>query len=234
MIIFIDDKPVQIIAEKTFQKNLHLEDFDAIIDARLHALKAQNFKERTVVLNASSTTLEKFFQLIFDGKLTDSPKGGTSFQAVTLIVEDEEKAENQVKNYYKIVKAAGGIIFDKTGKILMMHRLKKWDLPKGKRDEGEKSRETAAREVEEECNVKVIVEEKVCTTWHTYAMNGNRILKRTKWYKMACVDASKMKPQYEEDIEELRWMDEREIQQALLNSYSSIRYIFSCLKDKVF
>ena len=226
MLIFIDDKPVSLISQKSFNQTLHKEDFDRVIDARMEALKPQNLRGRIVILNVLETTIEKFFKLLFDSKLPD-------YQAVTLIVDNEEKAENQVKNFYKIVKAAGGIIFDKDKKILMMHRLKKWDLPKGKRDEGEKSRETAAREVAEECNVKVILEEKICTTWHTYSMNGSRILKRTKWYKMACVDSSKMKPQLEEDIDELRFMDEREIQQALLNSYSSIRYVFACLKEKI-
>jgi 8-oxo-dGTP pyrophosphatase MutT (NUDIX family)/endonuclease/exonuclease/phosphatase family metal-dependent hydrolase len=223
MIIFIDDKPIRILEEKEFHKSLHLEDFDKTIDARLESLKPQIFRGRVVVLNPSEANIEKFFQFIFDNKLPD-------YQGVTFVVKNQKNTETQIRNFYKIVKAAGGIIYNKEGKILMMHRLKKWDLPKGKRDEGEKSRETAAREVAEECNVKVKVGEKVCTTWHTYSMNGNKILKRTKWYKMSCIDSSKMKPQLEEDIDELRWMDEQEIQKALLNSYSSIRYVFECLK----
>jgi len=63
------------------------------------------------------------------------------------------------------------------------------------------------------------------TTWHTYTFNGNRILKRTKWYRMICIDDRKMAPQEEEDIEKLSWMDWKQTQMALTNSFSSIRYV---------
>jgi 8-oxo-dGTP pyrophosphatase MutT (NUDIX family) len=103
-------------------------------------------------------------------------------------------------------------------------------LPKGKCDDGEKSKVTAVREVNEECNINVLLGDKLCTTWHTYEQDGKPILKRTKWYKMTCVDDSKMKPQKEENIEDIRWMDEKELQKALVNSYSSIRFVIDSLK----
>jgi 8-oxo-dGTP pyrophosphatase MutT (NUDIX family) len=106
-----------------------------------------------------------------------------------------------------------------------MYRLKKWDLPKGKLDREEKSKEGAVREVEEECNIKVRLEAKVCATWHTYMQNGNRILKRTKWYAMACIDDSQMRPQLEEDIEQLIWVDKEQAKILLADSYQSINYV---------
>ena len=42
---------------------------------------------------------------------------------------------------------------------------------------------------------------------------------------MELIDDSKMSPQIEEDIEKLEWMDRKQIHTALINSYSSIRYV---------
>jgi hypothetical protein len=57
-------------------------------------------------------------------------------------------------------------------------------------------------------------------------MNKNSMLKKTKWYNMDLVDDSHMKPSLEEDIEELRWMTEKEVYHALENSYKSIQFVF--------
>jgi hypothetical protein len=53
--------------------------------------------------------------------------------------------------------------------------------------------------------VKALVRDKICTTWHTYTLNNNRILKRTKWYLFDCWTTAKMSPQVEEQIEKLDW-----------------------------
>ena len=222
MVIFIDDKLVKIVGKKDF-KDLHEYDFDSILDARLEQLNIKKLRGHSVVLNASDSTVDKFFKLIQNTKTLD-------YQSVTIVVESASATETQIRNLYKVIKAAGGVVYNAEGKILLMHRLGKWDLPKGKRDEGEKSKQTAVREVGEECNIKVKLGEKLCTTWHTYSMGNNKILKRTKWYHMDCIDDSEMKPELEEDISELRWMDEKEIQKAMLNSYSSIRYVFDQLE----
>ncbi len=222
MVIFIDDKLVKIVNKKEF-KEFHEHDFDTMIDARLEQLNLKKMKGHVVILNVSSATIDKFFKLIQDTKSFD-------YQSIMLVVEDVEAAEIHIRNLYKVIKAAGGVVYNAENRILLMHRLGKWDLPKGKRDDGEKSRQTAVREVEEECGIKVKIGEKLCTTWHTYTMGNNKILKRTKWYKMNLLDDSEMKPQKEEGIDELCWMDEKEIQKAMLNSYSSIRFVFEQLK----
>jgi hypothetical protein len=81
--------------------------------------------------------------------------------------------------------------------------------------------------------VKVRVGKLVATTWHTYTMNKNSMLKRTRWYLMELVDDSKMQPATNEDIEELRWMTRKEVYHALENSYNSIRFVFSRFYEKV-
>jgi 8-oxo-dGTP pyrophosphatase MutT (NUDIX family) len=108
----------------------------------------------------------------------------------------------------------------------MIYRMKKWDLPKGKKERKENYTETALREIEEECGVTVKLGPKICTTWHTYTMNRRAMLKKTKWYTMDLVDDTKMKPSIEEDIEELRWMSPKEVYHALEHSYKSISYVF--------
>ena len=224
MVIFIDDKLVRIVSTKKF-KHLNGNDFDTMIDARLESLSLKKMHGHVIILNASEATIEKFFKLIQQSR-------DIVYQSVTLIVENKPTIETQIKNFYKVVRAAGGVVFNEEQKILMMYRLGKWDLPKGKRDDNEKAKQTAEREVEEECGIKVQLSEKLCTTWHTYTMGTRKILKRTKWFKMNCIDESKMQPQKEEGIEKLEWMTEKEVQTALLNSYSSIRYVIDQLKEK--
>lgn len=218
MVIFIDDKLVRIVNKKEF-KDFHEHDFDTVLDARLEQLNVKKLNGHVVILNASSMTIDKFFKLIQNNEKVD-------YQSVMLVVESVDNAESQIRGFYKVVKAAGGVVYNDENKILLIYRLGKWDLPKGKRDDGEKSKQTAVREVEEECGIKVKLGSKLCTTWHTYTMGNNKILKRTKWYKMECLNDSEMKPQIEEGIEEICWMNEKEVQKALLNSYSSIRFVF--------
>ena len=145
--------------------------------------------------------------------------------SLAVTVKDYDAAKNYLKKKFKVVKAAGGLV-RKKDKVLMIYRMKKWDLPKGKKESGERSNNTAVREVEEECNIEVKIGKKICTTWHTYTMNKNSMIKKTRWYLMELVDDSRSRPAIEEDIEELRWMTQKEVYHALENSYRSIRFVF--------
>ena len=51
------------------------------------------------------------------------------------------------------VKAAGGLVINKKGQILFIHRKGVWDLPKGKLDSGERLDNTAIRETSEETGI---------------------------------------------------------------------------------
>ena len=57
-------------------------------------------------------------------------------------------------------------------------------------------------------------------------MKRNKIIKRTTWYNMKVIKDKQMKPQVEEDIEEVRWMTPKEVFHALQNSYKSITFVF--------
>src|SRR4051812_19100607 len=57
-------------------------------------------------------------------------------QALGVIIEDLSPAalEYQLHRLYKPVDAAGGVVENEEGGVLMIYRRGKWDLPKGKRD----------------------------------------------------------------------------------------------------
>ncbi len=144
--------------------------------------------------------------------------------SITITPNNFVGLKNYIKSKYSIIKAAGGIV-KKGNKILMIYRMKKWDLPKGKINKFEKTRDAALREVEEECNIKVKAIEKVCKTWHTYTMKKKSILKKTTWYAMKVTNDKNMSPQLEENIEEIRYMTPKELFHALDDSYRSIRFV---------
>jgi 8-oxo-dGTP pyrophosphatase MutT (NUDIX family) len=151
--------------------------------------------------------------------------------SITLATEAKKDLKKFVKSRFLIVKAAGGVVTKKQ-KVLLIHRLGKWDFPKGKFDKGETPEQCAKREVEEECNVKVRLGAHLCTTWHTYTQNRRSILKKTYWYQMACVQDSGMKPQQEEGIDAIKWFSELEAKTALVDSYPSMRYLFKKYQKK--
>ncbi|WP_439558477.1 NUDIX hydrolase [Dyadobacter sp.] len=219
MTIFFDDRPFKIV--RTNQLSPETSQFDQIVDLRLEKLHKGMLTGHTLFLNATATTVLQVVQLLEK----DFPK---QMLSITMATKEKGDIEDKIKGQYKVIKAAGGVVV-KDGKWLFMYRRKKWDLPKGKLDKGEDSRTAAIREIEEETGVKSIIKSKICTTWHTYTLNNNRILKRTKWYLCDSIDDSKMTPQAEEQIEKLDWYSPEDAKPLLINSYSSIRFVLDSL-----
>jgi ADP-ribose pyrophosphatase YjhB (NUDIX family) len=148
-----------------------------------------------------------------------------SLQNSCLILSDNPKAEfRKFKEQYTFIKAAGGVVEHK-GKFLFIQRLGKWDLPKGKMDEGEKPRETALREIAEECNLSGhSIAYKLLNTYHTYTQDGVLILKKTAWYHLNLMEMpeQQLAPQEEEGITALRWLAWDELDEVRQNTYASI------------
>lgn len=215
MNLFINDIPVMIIraTEKPDKSQ-----FNHIINATHEPITLAKLLNRVWIKNAVQEDIDKLLDLLD----TTSPRGLIS---ITLTVVAYDEIKSFIKKKFKVIKAAGGVV-RKGDKVLMIYRLKKWDLPKGKLEKKEKVKVAAQREVEEECNVKVDLKGKICTTWHTYTMKRKRVIKRTTWYNMKVVNHNNMKPQVEEDIEEVRWMTPKEVYHALQNSYKSIAFVF--------
>jgi 8-oxo-dGTP pyrophosphatase MutT (NUDIX family) len=223
MIIFFDDRPFKIVRTNQLSE-AETAQFDHIVDLRLTKLQKNLLTGHVLFLNATATTAVQVINILEKEMPAD-------LLSITMATREKSEVEDKIKGIFKVIKAAGGVVI-KDGKWLFMYRRKKWDLPKGKLDKGENSREAAIREIEEETGVKAVIRDKVCTTWHTYSLNNSRILKKTKWYVLDCKDDSAMSPQADEQIEKLSWLTHAEGQAILVNSFSSIRYVVESLKKQ--
>ena len=129
--------------------------------------------------------------------------------------------------------AAGGLVENEAKEILLIFRRGKWDLPKGKLDEGETIEECAVREVEEETGLRSIQQgELIEVTLHNYIEKGTEIEKETYWYAMKVEGEQNLVAQTEEDIEDIRWVKESELPVYLSNTYSNIIDIIEKYYDK--
>jgi ADP-ribose pyrophosphatase YjhB (NUDIX family) len=125
---------------------------------------------------------------------------------------------------FKKIKAAGGIV--KSGdKQLFIKRNGKWDIPKGKMEKGEKTRETAIREIQEECGLKGVltIESKLMKTYHCYFMFDESVLKKTSWYILNYDGSNEVEAQAEEGITEVVWLKKSQLAKVKKNTYSSVR-----------
>jgi len=130
------------------------------------------------------------------------------FARVVLYSEDFEGLKRDFDANFKLIEAAGGLVTNEQGQVLLIYRRGSWDLPKGKIDAGESPAEAALREVGEETGLREhVLGKPIATTYHTYRdRRGKRILKRTYWFAMHSPDEPLL-PQAEEDIERAVWMD---------------------------
>jgi len=139
------------------------------------------------------------------------------------------KLLDEFKTRFKLIKAGGGVVWNDQGELLMIHRLGKWDLPKGKIEVAEDVSVGAVREVEEETGLQdIALKELVKNTYHIYNLNGVWILKQTAWYEMHAKKQN-LVPQAEEDISEAVWVAKAEVEERLENSYPNIIFLLKNL-----
>lgn len=125
---------------------------------------------------------------------------------------------------HEYIEAAGGIVRNQQGAVLMIFRRGYWDLPKGKIDKGEEAKAAAIREVKEETGIAHLeIVRELPPTYHTYYMYGKYAVKKTYWYAMTSSDTSDLTPQLEEDIEQAVWINPQDIPSLLPLSYANIR-----------
>lgn len=128
-------------------------------------------------------------------------------RAVALYGEKAEQLWADFCACFTQLEAAGGYVTNPQDRLLVFYRRNNWDMPKGKIDPGETPEQAALREVQEETGLKnLTLDSFLAHTWHTYTQKGERILKRTWWYRMHTADTDAT-PQTEEDIEEIQWVD---------------------------
>ena len=140
---------------------------------------------------------------------------------------DEKEILKKLKEKIPVVKAGGGLVYNKKGEVLFIFRNGKWDLPKGGIEKGEGIEEAAIREVEEETGVKKLkVVQKLQKTYHVFKRNGSYKLKITHWYEMKTDYTGKLQGQENEGIEKVAWLNQEQIKEVLTNSYENIKLLF--------
>jgi 8-oxo-dGTP pyrophosphatase MutT (NUDIX family) len=191
-----------------------------INEKKLTISKSVTNAERNIIFNGI-TSLEIALDLIENTSCTD----------INIYGDDSEEIWRNFSSLFKIIDAAGGVVFNKENKILFIHRLGKWDLPKGKLEPQEFLKNAAVREVEEETGLKdLILEDFINTTFHIYKEKREgkeqKMLKSTYWFKMNYTGHETPKPQIEEGITEVDWKTNEEIQEKVFpNTFQNIKLI---------
>lgn len=156
----------------------------------------------------------------------DMMEKGRRFNSVNLWFPDVEQLFRDFCAHHRIIEAAGGIVYNADKKLLLIHRLGFWDMPKGKIDAGETPEEAALREVREETGLKELYSDGFAlTTYHTYRdRDERRALKPSHWYYMHTPE-TELTPQTEENIEKAVWTSPQHFFEAGWEAYESIRDI---------
>lgn len=141
--------------------------------------------------------------------------------------EDIEATYNEFRSRFKEVNAAGGLVSNRRGDVLLISRNGLWDLPKGHQEAGEDIKVTALREVQEETGVGDLeTGNLICVTDHCYLRDGIWHLKHTWWFEMLYTDPVNLTPQREEDITKAVWVPRSSLSPYLKNTYPSIVEVF--------
>lgn len=124
---------------------------------------------------------------------------------------------------YTDIKAAGGLVINEEGKLLLIFRRGFWDLPKGKLDNNESEKDAAIREVMEETGLKSVeAHDKIKTSFHIYEEKNKTVLKTTYWFDMKSANQVLI-PQLEEDILIAKWVDKTEASLLMNQSYAIVK-----------
>lgn len=179
----------------------------------------QSFADNRDLKQLDEPGPDELIQLISD---LDSSKS----EGALVVYTNPSEAIEVVKKQFTVIQAAGGLVENRQGEWLLIYRLGKWDLPKGKLDEGESLEEAALREITEETGVDSLeLVESIGTTYHVYHQNGQAILKESFWYHISTISNNPLQPQTEEDIQECRWVPKSDVHNYLNGAHASIREI---------
>ncbi len=194
--IYFGDKPVFLCDEITAEINEYRHHPDAVYIDELS----------TAAINSLLHEIKK-----------------AQFHAGIIFDQDFKKLKTGFFKHFTLIKAAGGLVKNKKGEILLMFRRGKWDLPKGKLDDNETIQQCARREVQEETGLHELETGKpIGITYHTYVQFGKHILKESHWYAMKATGNEKLVPQTEEDITEIIWVKKEDLKKYVSNTFPTI------------
>ncbi|MCY1720367.1 NUDIX domain-containing protein [Prolixibacteraceae bacterium Z1-6] len=201
------------------------------------------FNEKRIVFTSTrKITLRKPRLSFLDDPSTDSVLRWVETFVEGDITEAviEHKSTDDLFNAFRLafteIDAAGGVVV-RNNKLLFIFRNGKWDLPKGKIDDGETADVAAIREVEEECGISGHrIVKQLPSTFHIYKSPykdnfGTWIFKETFWYEMGYTGELEGKPQLDEGISEVRWFAKNELHEVLENTYENLKQIIELYMD---
>ena len=132
---------------------------------------------------------------------------GTSYESIVLFDDSADNIFEDLKLVAKPIVAAGGIVFNDKGKLLVIFRKGFWDLPKGGLNSMETKKQAAVREVMEETGLaKLELGAKAGKTYHIFRNKTERNMKVSHWYYMKA-NQVKLIPQEKEMIFDVKWID---------------------------
>jgi 8-oxo-dGTP pyrophosphatase MutT (NUDIX family) len=194
--IYFNNKPLFITSQITreLEEYLHHEDTVFIDEFNVHTVKAMLHEMQLPKIHAG-----------------------------VFLNEDVEAVMKAFKKKLVLIQAAGGLVHTRDNHLLLIFRRGKWDLPKGKVDEGEDLETCALREIREETGLSNIqIEQPLRITYHTYHQEGRHILKESHWYLVKAEEQAALLPQTEEDIEKCEWVAVGQLSGHLENTHASI------------
>lgn len=186
---------------------------------------------------ATSAPTSEYVTLRVDDKMSVSRakviKKVETDKFVAIISSDPERTFRLLAEQFVVVEAAGGVVEREDGELLMIRLRGRWDLPKGHVEMGEEAREAALREVCEETGIvaDVVEDDPIGETWHAYDTYGRWELKCTRWWWMRRV-GGELKPQGEEGITEVCWLGAEALDEAMKNTYETIKEVVAALHKK--
>jgi ADP-ribose pyrophosphatase YjhB (NUDIX family) len=177
--IYINEKPLIFISEQ----------------------EIDNFKGKGGVLLNRYPRKSKFLL-----NYIDMMEKGMGFDKIVLYDENPKIIYKDLKKIVIPVSAAGGLVINEKGELLVILRKGKWDLPKGQIADGETKKSAAEREIMEETGIiKITTGEKAGKTLHIFKRNRKRYLKISHWYFMNA-RKSKLYPERREMITKAEWI----------------------------
>lgn len=187
--------------------------------------------ENLIILSQQSDVVffnnQKITQLNFVNKIQPN-----NIAAAIILGNNFTAIKKEFFGLFTNIAAAGGVVINEQKEILFIHRRGKWDLPKGKLEEGENLETCAAREIEEETGISnLTLKRKIGETYHIYIQNDEHILKTSHWYYFTTAGHQKTTAQVEEDITEVKWVKTQAIKEPMANTYSSIKTIMATFFD---
>ena len=149
---------------------------------------------------------------------------------VAIITPDPDRTFSLLQEEFVRVNAAGGVVENDCGDLLMIELRGRWDLPKGHIEATESSAEAALREVEEETGIYATLygTSPLATTWHAYDTYGRWELKRTEWWRMQS-QGGELQPQASEGITRAEWCAKESLCERLKTSYATIIQVVETL-----